>query len=183
MVSVHLTLKEKAIGASIIVLILFFGAAYYFIILPKMNETKRIRAEVLVLNNQIQNTRKVIQGYRAKQAAVEKQSSFFQEKFLTHSDQIPQILSILGDVVRKSNIDIISVRPGKLQNSQWQNFEYQSLDIALLLKGKYLAFWDCLKSFLDIPFLVDVTNVQFRKDEKGNVNMKLILKTFFLPGE
>jgi len=179
--SFNLTLKEKVIGGSVLGLICLFALIYYAVIKPRMEDTARIRAQVLSVNNQIQNTVKTIRMYRTKQAEVDEQSTFFQEKFLTRANQIPQILSILGDVVQKSNVDVVSVRPHKLKDGTWKSFQYQSLKITLQLRGKYLAFVDCLKRFLTIPFFVDITDVQLRKDEKGLLNMKLDLETYFLP--
>ncbi|MFC1595811.1 type 4a pilus biogenesis protein PilO [Candidatus Margulisiibacteriota bacterium] len=178
--NITLTLKRKLIAASIVVLLVVISGLYQLIFSPKMADTRQLRMQTHSVNNQIKNMIKAIKFYRARQNSMVKEQLYFQEKFLTGTDQIPQILSVLGDVVRKSKVDVIAVRPLKLEKENINGFQFRSLKIVLRLNGKYFALIDCLKRFLEIPFLVNITDLQIDKEKKGILNMQLNLKTYFL---
>jgi len=82
--------------------------------------------------------------------------------------------------VRKSQVEVISIRPSELQTKTWQNLTFQTMGVSLQLEGRYIALVECLKRFLDIPFLVDITNVKISKGDSQQVIMNLELETFFI---
>ena len=99
-----LTLKEKVIAGSILGLILLYCCAYFLVFQPKLNKSKQLRAQQVTVSNQINNARKIISTLQRAQSDNLKGKTYYQEKFLTKSDQIPQILGILGDIVKKSKV-------------------------------------------------------------------------------
>ena len=145
-----------------------------------MDQARKARHDILALNHQIQNMGKTIDAYRNGQSSLDEENTYFQEKFLAGEDQIPKILEVLGEVVRKSQVEVISIRPNELQTKTWQNLTFQTMGVSLQVEGRYIALVECLKRFLDIPFLVDITNVKLSKGDRQQVIMNLELETFFI---
>ncbi|MFA5927727.1 MAG: type 4a pilus biogenesis protein PilO [Candidatus Margulisiibacteriota bacterium] len=174
------SLKEKVIFGSVVGLIMVFVLAYALVFKPKMEKTKEIRNQIRSVNVEVGNIAKMIQSYRDDSTALDKEDTYFQEKFLTRSDQIPQILTVLGEVVGKSRAEIVSVRPQELKQEEYEGFKFQTMLITMELRGRYIPFMDCLRKLLDIPFLIDIRDIQFAKNDQGTVTMTLNLKTYFL---
>lgn len=175
-----LTLKQKVVTLSLIGLGLFLVFIYSFLIQPKMRETKKLRNQIMMINNQIQNINKIVDVYLGGKSALEDESEYYQNKYLASQDQVPQILSNLGEAARLSSVEVVSVRPDTTSDQLWHGVAYQKLPVSLQLEGSYIALVNCLKRFLDIPFLVDISKVKFTKGSSQQVVMNLELGTFFL---
>jgi len=73
-----LSLKQKVIAVSLVLMAVILVLLYGTVFKPKMAETRKLRHDILALNNKIQNMGKTIDAYRNGQSSLDEENSYFQ---------------------------------------------------------------------------------------------------------
>lgn len=180
--------REKVliyIGAVVIV----SWGLYNYIYTPKLNEAKRLKQEISLVEQSIQTNLEIIRNSKLLEAEIEQLQKELASlrSIMGGGRQIFQVMEQLGKEPCKSNIKLVSIIP-KAEESKvgspgvtgTSQAVYTKLSIDMRLECRYNALGQYLESLEALPMLIAVDKVVIeRKDEiYPNLAVNLIVNTY-----
>ncbi len=187
-----MTLRQRekiliCIGAIVIV----SWGLYSYVYIPKQSEAKRLKQEIAIVEQSIQNNLEIIRNSKLLEAEIEQlQKELASLRSIMGSGrQIFQVLEQLEKEPYKTSIKLVSILP-KTEETRLgspgvtgpSQAIYTKLSVDIRLECQYNALGPYLESLEALPMLIAVDKIMIeRKDEiYPNLAANLIVNTYTL---
>ncbi len=167
----------------ILILITVLVGAGYFVIKPKIDDYKNIRAHTDSIRQSIENEQNYLAGLRRSVNAAEAIAPEVLNKVdsaLPRSFSIPETLVIMNRTASKTNVKILSIvfSPGSEKNTKNKNL--QNVQITLNVEAaNYTALKNFLNSLEASLRLIDIQMLTVSDFSKESASFSLQLRTYY----
>ncbi len=187
-----MTLRQRekiliCIGAIVIV----SWGLYSYVYIPKQSEAKRLKQEIAIVEQSIQNNLEIIRNSKLLESEIEQlQKELASLRSIMGSGrQIFQVLEQLEKEPYKTGIKLVSIMPkteetrvGSPGVTGPSQAVYTKLSVDIMIECQYNALGPYLESLESLPMLIAVDKIMIeRKDEiYPNLAVNLIVNTYTL---
>jgi Tfp pilus assembly protein PilO len=165
---------KKKIFISLVIFILILGSLIYFLIIPSINEIKKIETEI---NNQrIDLEQRYIKGQSLRQLTenlkkIEPQISVLDEIFILQDRELEFITS-LEELATRNNVE----QTINLDLSQDKKESgYQTLPLQLTAQGNYLDLMNYLINLESLNYYININSISL--SSSGSAKLSPIINT------
>ncbi len=162
---------HKAIILAVVVLV-EFGALFYFLYLPRYKEHNGLKVELAKLHTDVaektrkaDNLPKIQKQYNDLQTELKKAI-----EELPNSKEIPTLLTSITDLGKKAGLDFLVFRP---KPEAVKDF-YAEVPVDIVISGSYYSVANFFAAVANLPRIVNIANVDF--SEVKNVNNRMMTK-------
>ena len=161
---------------------------WFFLCSPKWQEASRLKHDLKLMTQRTEGAKQVIEATERLKKESEVSSvklSYLDEKILMRRN-LTRILKQLAEPTEKHNIRIISMKPTEEEKANPDSL-YQSLPIEMEMRCRYVDLGRYLEDLKNRPLLLNVENLQIRREEKEapilSVHLVLTAYMWQIPGK
>lgn len=171
----------------ILILITILVGAGYFVIKPKIDDYKSIRAHTDSIRQSIENEQNYLAGLRRSVNAAEAIAPDVLSKVdgaLPRDFSIPETLVIMNRAASQNNVKVLSIVFSSGSEKNVKNTNLQNMQITLNVEAaNYVALKSFLNSLEVSLRLIDIQMLTVSDFSKESASFSLQLRTYYYPSE
>jgi Tfp pilus assembly protein PilO len=185
------TLSQKKIIVTSLIVILVFLILWLFIYLPNQNSISRIKSEVLNLENQIKGIEEIMGKTRTIEGSIKLLKQRYQELNNKFPPKEEEGLRMLSDFAKRLNIELISIKPQPNvvfidKNNKKIEIEGKTCHV-VSVSMEVRCFYKDLVKYIEtlnkaLPAFAIIKRLRINRDkpETSRLNIKLDLNLYLL---
>jgi type IV pilus assembly protein PilO len=163
--------KQK-IAILVLVAVVEAAALVWFVYIPRHNELKGLRAELVKLSGDVAEKSRIANNLPKMQAEYDQLNRELAQALteLPNSKEIPSLLTGITTEGKKSGLDFMVFRP---KPETLKDF-YAEVPVDIVISGSYFNVANFFAAVASLPRIVNITNVSF--SDIRNVNNRMMTK-------
>lgn len=185
----HIHIAEEKRKFLIIVLsgIVLFVLDIAFIVTPLINKTSDLKFQIIAIKKNISDLNKQISMLDAARKKLEnlKSDQAVYEKRFPKEEEIPSLLESLSTIAARSSVDIIAVKPIKIETKEQMQETvglFHEIPIEILARGGYHQLSQFINKLETLDRFIEVKDVEIAQDNTMPRRhfLKLLVSTYIL---
>jgi len=175
----------KKIALLVVVNLVLAGGIYWFLTGPKIDEVRRLRADMANLSVKLEENRRVasdLPRYLQEKKELEARLAEAVAR-LPNEKEIPDLIDAISNAAKKSGLKILLFRPSREVNKGF----YAELPINMSVEGRFESLFDFSVKVGNLPRIVNLTSMNIisrgHRNRTPELKADFIATTFrFIPG-
>ncbi len=175
----------KKIAILVVINIVLAGGIYWFLTGPKIEETRRLKADMARLSAQLEENRRVasdLPRYLQEKKELEARLAEAVAR-LPNEKEIPDLIDAISNAAKRSGLKILLFRPAREVNKGF----YAELPINMSVEGRFESLYDFSVKVGNLPRIVNLTSMNIismgHKNRTPQLKADFVATTFrFIPG-
>jgi type IV pilus assembly protein PilO len=166
----------KKIAILVVVNLVLAGGIYWFLTGPKIEEARRLKADLARLSVKLEENRRVasdLPRYLQEKKELEARLAEAVAR-LPNEKEIPDLIDAISNAAKKSGLKILLFRPAREVNKGF----YAELPINMSVEGRFESLFDFSVKVGNLPRIVNLTSMNIIS--KGHTNRTPQLKADFI---
>ena len=157
--------KEQVLLLSVLITLILI-LSFKFFYQPRIKEIIELRKEASKISSSIKGVRDLTKG-RGKS---------FLKKRLLKKEEIPKIMAHLTKSAEEKNLNLVSLNSKDKIKKEF----YKELPVEIKLSGSYLKMIEYLKEMTNYPFLINIEEMEIKREKSSELKMKLLVKVYVM---
>ncbi len=156
--------REQMMLISVVVVLLIVLFAF-FVVMPKMNQIKDLRAQQKSENKELESAKATLdrlKGLKKNSAKIEAEMAGLKLK-MPENPQLPSLLIEINTIASEAGIDFITISPGELSQLE----EYAEIPLNITITGRFFDLIDFLYRIRSNVREIKVTSVSIGEGSEG----------------
>ena len=160
--------REKFLLVVAIVITLWMAVKYLYV--PRVDKIKELSGELKLVSIELEAFEKLLEQ-KKQEEDVSRKLSRLKTKFIKEGN-INEVLHFITDASKRAKTNLVSINPKQIKIEKF----YRTVPIDIKLNGKYNDIMDFLGSIDRYEKIIDVMNIQVKKDEikRGMLKAELV---------
>jgi type IV pilus assembly protein PilO len=153
----------------VFVSIIEIAALVWFLYLPKHNELNGLKAEIIKLQDEINEKTKIANNLPKLQIEYEQLNRELAQALteLPNSKEIPSLLTSITELGKNAGLDFLTFRP----KAEAPKDFYAEVPIDIIVSGSYYSVANFFAAVSNLPRIVNISNVSFSDIKTSNNRM------------